>query len=180
MVAHAHESQSRRGNPPLDRGDGFPVAARPVLAPAAEKNVPTFSKDVAPIIFKNCAGCHRPGEIAPMSLLTYEEARPWAKAIRDEVGDRHMPPGTPTRRRDLPQRAAAERRRPRHVVAWANGGAPKGDPAALPPTPTFPDGWSAGKPDVVLEMPDAYKLPADGTIGMSTSTSRRISPSRSG
>jgi hypothetical protein len=57
-----------------------------------DKNVPTFSKDVAPIIFKNCAGCHRPGEIAPMSLLTYDEARPWAKAIRDEVGEKHMPP----------------------------------------------------------------------------------------
>ena len=57
-----------------------------------DKNAPTFSKDVAPIIFKNCAGCHRPGEIAPMSLLTYEDARPWAKAIRDEVGDRRMPP----------------------------------------------------------------------------------------
>ena len=77
-----------------------------------EKNVPTFSKDVAPIIFKNCAGCHRPGEIAPMSLLTYEEARPWAKAIRDEVGDRHMPPWhADAPGGDVPQRAAAERRR---------------------------------------------------------------------
>src|SRR5688500_19578379 len=57
-----------------------------------DKNAPTFTKDVAPIIFKNCAGCHRPGEIAPMSLLTYEDARPWAKAIRDEVSERHMPP----------------------------------------------------------------------------------------
>ena len=130
-----------------------------------EKNVPTFSKDVAPIIFKNCAGCHRPGEIAPMSLLTYEEARPWAKAIRDEVGDRHMPPwhadapaGTFHNERLLSDADRAT------LIAWANGGAPKGDPAALPPTPTFPEGWSAGKPDVVLEMTEAYKLPADGTI----------------
>jgi hypothetical protein len=130
-----------------------------------EKSVPTFSKDVAPIIFKNCAGCHRPGEIAPMSLLTYEEARPWAKAIRDEVGERHMPPwhadappGTFHNERLLSDADRAT------LIAWANGGAPKGDPALLPATPTFPEGWSAGKPDVVLEMSDAYKLPADGTI----------------
>ena len=119
----------------------------------AEKSVPTFSKDVAPIIFKNCAGCHRPGEIAPMSLLTYEDARPWAKAIRDEVGERHMPPwhadappGTFHNERLLSDADRAT------LIAWANGGAPKGDPATLPPAPTFPDGWSAGKPDVVLEM----------------------------
>ena len=99
-LAHAYESQSRCGNPALDRGGRVPVAPRPVLAPAAsKKSVPTFSKDVAPIIFKNCAGCHRPGEIAPMSLLTYEEARPWAKAIRDEVGDGTCRRGTRTRRR---------------------------------------------------------------------------------
>src|SRR5688572_950690 len=130
-----------------------------------EKNIPTFSKDVAPIIYKNCAGCHRPGEIAPMSLLTYDEARPWAKAIRDEVGDRRMPPwhadapaGTFHNERLLSDADRAT------LIAWANGGAPKGDSAALPSTPTFPDGWSAGKPDVVLEMSEAYKLPADGTI----------------
>ena len=146
-----------------------------------EKNVPTFSKDVAPIIFKNCAGCHRPGEIAPMSLLTYEEARPWAKAIRDEVGDRHMPPwhadapaGTFHNERLLSDADRAT------LIAWANGGAPKGDPAALPPTPTFPEGWSAGKPDVVLEMTDAYKLRPTARSSTSTSTSRRISPSRNG
>src|ERR671912_522309 len=53
---------------------------------------PTFTKDVAPILYKNCASCHRPGDIAPMSLLTYAEARPWAKSIRDEVADGTMPP----------------------------------------------------------------------------------------
>src|SRR6186997_978851 len=88
-----------------------------------EKNVPTFSKDVAPIIFKNCAGCHRPGEIAPMSLLTYEEARPWAKAIRDEVTDGTMPPwhadaphGTFTNERSLTDGEKETIRK------WANGG----------------------------------------------------------
>ena len=127
-----------------------------------DKSAPTFSKDVAPIIFKNCAGCHRPGEIAPMSLLTYEDARPWAKAIRDEVSERHMPPW----HADAPagsfhnERLITEAERAT-LIAWANGGAPKGDPALLPPAPTFPEGWSVGKPDVVLEMQEDYKLPAD-------------------
>jgi Copper type II ascorbate-dependent monooxygenase, C-terminal domain len=132
---------------------------------AVGKDVPTFSKDVAPIIFKNCAGCHRPGEIAPMSLLTYEDARPWAKAIRDEVGDHNMPPwhadaprGTFHNERYL---SDADRQT---LIAWANGGAPRGDAKDLPPTPAFVDGWAVGKPDVVLEMQEDYKVPADGTI----------------
>src|SRR5687767_4996288 len=61
-------------------------------AAKSAKDVPTFSKDVAPILYRSCATCHRPGEIAPMSLLTYADARPWAKSIRDEVGDGTMPP----------------------------------------------------------------------------------------
>ncbi|HET9266815.1 MAG TPA: hypothetical protein VFO31_01575 [Vicinamibacterales bacterium] len=131
----------------------------------ADKNAPTFTKDVAPIIFKNCATCHRPGEIAPMSLLTYEDARPWAKAIRDEISEKNMPPwhadapaGTFHNERLLSDGDRAT------LIAWANGGAPRGDPALMPPTPVFPEGWAAGKPDVVFEMPEDYKLPADGTI----------------
>jgi hypothetical protein len=131
----------------------------------ADKAAPTFSKDVAPIIFKNCAGCHRPGEIAPMSLLTYEDARPWAKAIRDEIRERNMPPwhtdaprGTFHNERILTD---AERET---LIAWANGGAPRGDPKDLPPAPAFVDGWAVGKPDLVLEMPEDFPIPADGTI----------------
>jgi len=129
------------------------------------KNVPTFSRDVAPILFNNCVTCHRPGEIAPMSLLTYEDARPWAKAIRDEISEKNMPPW----HADAPkgtfhnERLLSDTDR-QTLVAWANGGAPRGDPKDLPPTPTFPEGWSTGVPDVVLEMPEAYPLPADGVI----------------
>ena len=130
-----------------------------------DKNAPTFSKDVAAIIFRNCAGCHRPGEIAPMSLLTYEDARPWAKAIRDEVSERNMPPwhtdapaGTFHNERLLSDADRAT------LVAWANGGAPKGDPALMPPAPAFSEGWAVGKPDAIFEMQEDYKLPADGTI----------------
>jgi copper type II ascorbate-dependent monooxygenase-like protein len=128
-------------------------------------DAPTFSKDVAPILFKNCVGCHRPGEIAPMSLLTYQDARPWAKAIRDEVSEGHMPPwhadapkGTFHNERGLTD---AERDT---LVRWANGGARRGDPKDLPPAPTFAEGWQIGKPDAVFEMLEDYKVPAEGTI----------------
>lgn len=141
-----------------------PVSARQEAA-ASRASVPTFTKDVAPILFKNCVGCHRPGEIAPMSLLTYEDARPWAKAIRDEVSDGEMPPwhadaprGTFHNERIL---TAAEKDT---LVKWANGGAPKGEPKDMPPVPRFTDGWQVGKPDVVFEMAEEYKIPAEGTI----------------
>ena len=71
-------------------GAGASVQSQSQTRPAAD--VPTFTKDVAPILFKNCTGCHRPGEIAPMSLLTYEDARPYARAIFEETRDGNMPP----------------------------------------------------------------------------------------
>src|SRR5687767_12814377 len=94
--------------------------------PAA--GVPTYTKDVAPILFKNCTSCHRTGEIAPMSLMTYEEARPWAKSIRDEVSDGTMPPW----HADAPAGSFHNERRltdaeKETLTKWANGGAPKGD-----------------------------------------------------
>src|SRR5688572_16880894 len=71
----------------LNTGEAIAQGAGAPSAPGV-----TFSKDVAPILYKHCTNCHRPGEIAPMSLLTYEEARPWARAIRDNVGRGTMPP----------------------------------------------------------------------------------------
>ena len=127
--------------------------------------VPTYTKDVAPILYKNCTSCHRPGEIAPMSLLTYEEARPWAKSIRDEVNEGHMPPW----HADAPKGTFHNERvltsdEKDVLTKWANGGAPKGDPQDMPTMPTYADGWALGKPDAVFEMLEPYKLPADGTV----------------
>jgi hypothetical protein len=89
--------------------------------------VPTFSKDVAPILYKNCVGCHRPGEIGPMPLLTYDDVRPHAKAIRDEVGDGNMPPwhADPKHGKFANDRSltAVERET---LLRWANNGAPQG------------------------------------------------------
>jgi Copper type II ascorbate-dependent monooxygenase, C-terminal domain len=140
-------------------------SARSSTAPATSAPTPTFTKDVAPILYRNCTTCHRPGEIAPMSLLTYDDARPYAKAIRDEVSEGHMPPwhadapaGTFENERRL---ADAEKKT---ILDWVAGGAPKGNTKDLPPLPEYPEGWTIGKPDVVLEMQEDYKIPAEGTV----------------
>ena len=140
-------------------------AAAPQQQAQPAPGVPTFNRDVAPILFKNCTTCHRPGEIAPMSLLTYEDARPYAKAIRDEVSDGVMPPwhaaaphGTFLNERVL---TAAEKD---VLVRWANNGAPEGNPKDLPRAPEYTDGWQIGKPDAVFEMTQEYKVPAEGVV----------------
>src|ERR1051325_9776863 len=111
--------------------------------------VVTFSKDVAPIFNKSCVGCHRPNDVAPMSLLTYKEARPWARSIKEKVVNREMPPwhadphvGQFTNDRSL---SADE---VNTIVAWVDQGAKEGNPKDLPPGPKFTEGWTIGKPNV--------------------------------
>jgi hypothetical protein len=140
---------------------GAPQDAR-ASGPAA---APTFSADVAPIVYAKCASCHRPGEVAPMSLITYKEVRPWAGAIREKVQSRVMPPwhadrryGTFRNEQSLTQPEIDT------IVNWARAGAPEGDPARLPKLPVFPQGWQIGTPDVVFDMPVVYQVPAKGEI----------------
>jgi hypothetical protein len=130
---------------------------------------PTFAKDVAPILYKNCVLCHRTGEVAPMSLVTYEDVRPWARAIRTRVIAREMPPwpaddtGHKMRNdRRLSQRAIDT------IVAWVDAGAPFGNQAELPAPPTFTVGWAHPEgiaPDYVIDAPEV-ELPAEGEIPM--------------
>jgi mono/diheme cytochrome c family protein len=124
---------------------------------------PTFAKDVAPIFFKSCVECHRAGEAAPFSLLSYSEARPWAKSIREKVANREMPPwhANPNHHEFANDRRLTQAQIDT-VVAWADSGAPEGNPKDLPPTPKFVDGWTIGKPDVVIPMPEEYTLEASG------------------
>ncbi|MCI0389148.1 MAG: cytochrome c [Acidobacteria bacterium] len=126
------------------------------------KNV-TFSKDVAPIFLKNCAGCHRPGESAPMSLLSYKDARPWARSIREKVISREMPPwhadphtGQFSNDRRL---TGAEIDT---IAAWVDGQSLEGDPRDLPPQPEFVEGWKIGKPDLILQMAEEFTLETTG------------------
>ena len=126
---------------------------------------PTFAKDVAPILNKNCVSCHRPDEIAPMSLMTYEQARPWAKSIREKVSRGLMPPW----HAEAPRGVFVNDRRLSEgdkatLIAWADAGAPLGNPKDLPPAPKFAEGWEIGTPDVVLSMTKPYTVPASGTI----------------
>jgi mono/diheme cytochrome c family protein len=124
----------------------------------------TFSKDVAPIFYQNCAGCHRPDELAPMSLLTYKDARPWAQSIKDKVLTREMPPW-----RADPHfgQFSNDKRLTQHdvdtIVAWVEQGAKEGNPKDLPEMPNFNDQWQIGKPDVVLQMAQEYTVAAEGS-----------------
>jgi len=127
----------------------------------------TFTKDVAPILQKNCQVCHRPGAIAPMSLLTYEDVRPWARAIKEKVVGREMPPWYIDRNigisefKDDPSLSNADIAT---ISKWVDAGAPMGDPADMPAPRDFSslDQWHIGKPDVVVTMKKPYILPAHG------------------
>ena len=136
----------------------FSVAAYAADAPA------TFSKDVLPVLQKNCQTCHRPGEMAPMSLLTYAEARPWAKAIKAAVVSQKMPPwfadpkvGHFRNERSLTPKEIAT------LSAWADSGAPEGNAKDAPAPVKFNDGWNL-KPDMIVEMPTDFHVPASGAI----------------
>jgi hypothetical protein len=131
---------------------------------------PTFSKNVAPILFNNCVKCHRPGEIASrVSLVSYDTVWPWAESIKKQVLTREMPPWPADPDRSLKFRNDA--RLSQHdidtLVAWVNAGAPKGNDVDLPTIPTFEDGWmhpQGLKPDLVVSLPGLLHLPATGDL----------------
>ncbi len=131
-------------------------------APAVET---TFNKDVLPLLQKNCQECHRPGEPAPMSLLTYKEARPWAKAMRTAVLTKKMPPwfADPAHGKFANDRRLSQADIDT-LVAWADSGAKEGNPTDAPAAITFAEGWNIGTPDVILKMPTPFHVPASGTI----------------
>ena len=123
----------------------------------------TFTRNIAPIIFNNCATCHRPGEVAPFPLLTYQDVFKRAKQIGIVTSKRLMPPwklepgyGEFQHERRLTDKQIAL------IQQWANEGAKEGNASDLPPAPTFPDGWQLGKPDMILQMPKAFTVPAEG------------------
>jgi len=126
---------------------------------------PTFTKDVAPILYASCAGCHRPGEVAPMSLLSYDEVRPWAKSIRRKVTSREMPPwGADPHYGKFKDDRSLSDAQIQTIAQWVDAGAPKGRDADLPPVPALASGWSRGEPDVVIEMPVDFAIPAEGEV----------------
>ncbi len=138
-------------------------------APRPAGSVPTFAKDVAPIMFDKCTSCHRAGEVAPMAFLSYEDVRPWAKVIRSKVVAREMPPwgADPDHSLKMRNDRSLSKQQIDTIVAWVDGGAPKGNDTDLPPVPRFAEGWTAGRaPDYILEMPIEFSIPAEGELGV--------------
>ncbi len=133
-----------------------------VHADDAPSAAPTFSKDVAPIFYSKCVSCHRPGEAAPMSLMSYADSRPWVKSIKKSVVSQEMPPwdadpncGKWANDLSLSEAQIAT------IAKWADSGAPEGNPADAPKPPEFTDGWQLGKPDYIIELPEV-DVPATG------------------
>src|SRR6185369_8967988 len=125
----------------------------------------TFTKNVAPILYKSCAECHRPTGVAPMSLLSYKEVRPWAKSLKERVVDRTMPPWfADPKHGEFSNNPSLSQAEIDTIVNWVDAGAPKGEDKDQPPTPKFTDGWEIGSPDLVLNMKEEHAVPADGTV----------------
>jgi tetratricopeptide (TPR) repeat protein/mono/diheme cytochrome c family protein len=145
-------------------GEARAVAAQVATARTAAPGTPTFTRDVAPLLFAHCATCHRPGEVGGFSLLAFADARPRAAAIARAVRTRAMPPWKPD---PLDGAALVGARRLDDqsidtIVRWAEAGGPEGEPSDLPSVPTFPDGWRLGTPDLVVSMSAPYALPPGG------------------
>lgn len=142
---------------------GLVVAASSVCAqsPAA----PTFSKDVAPIFYRHCTGCHRAGEVGPMALVSFADARPWARSIAARVANRTMPPwhADPAHGQFLNDRRLSDGDRDT-IAKWVGAGAPEGNRADLPAPPAYADGWQMGQPDSIFAMQEDYPIPPAGTI----------------
>src|ERR1051325_1236273 len=133
------------------------------IGAAQDKKAPTFNKDVAPIVFNHCASCHRPGEAAPFSLLSYQDTKKRGKLIAHVTQSRLMPPWK-AETTDVAFRND-RRLKPEQIAIfeqWVAAGMTEGDKADLPPAPTFASEWPLGKPDLVVKMPKAYKVPAGG------------------
>ena len=131
----------------------------------AQSSAPTFTADVAPILYKNCTTCHRPGGLGPFSLIDYQGAKDNAKEMRDAVATGYMPPW----HADAPHGTFLNDRRlsgadKQTLIRWLDAGLPKGDAKALPTPPVYPSSWSIGTPDAVVTMPEEYTVPAAGTI----------------
>ncbi|MBM3777496.1 MAG: cytochrome c [Acidimicrobiia bacterium] len=148
------------------------LTPQPALAQASPDpaGAITFSKDVAPILQRSCQVCHRKGAIAPMSLVTYEETRPWARAIRQKVADRTMPPWTIDRNVGIQQFKGDRSLKDDEVdtiVRWVDAGAPMGNPADMPPPVEFPDQSKfglislLGEPDLVVPIPEPFVVEAN-------------------
>jgi hypothetical protein len=122
----------------------------------------TYARDVAPILRQRCLSCHRAGEIGPMPFDTYERAVAWAQEIKRQVVAGRMPPWHARSHGEFLDDPSLTRPQVAALASWADGGTPLGDSKEIPPAPVFAKGWKLGKPDAVIEMPEAFAVPAEG------------------
>ncbi len=140
-------------------------AARAPRAEGARTADPTFAEDIAPIFYRNCASCHHPGGLGPFSLLDYDSAAPKLRKIKGMVMSGRMPPWQADGPRGVfrnDRRLTDEERE--KIVRWVDSGAKRGDLTKLPPRPDYTGGWEIGSPDLVVQMPEEYVVPASGTV----------------
>jgi len=137
------------------------VVISSISANTGNRKEVTFNSDVAAIFYKNCAECHRSNDIAPMSLMSYKEARPWARSIKEKVASREMPPWSPDPKYGeyLNDHRLAQKDIDT-IVSWVDQGAKEGDAKDLPPTPDYAStgGWQLGKPDAVFDIGQEFKV----------------------
>lgn len=139
--------------------------ARQPKSLAARGAEPTFAEDVAPILYKNCTTCHRPGGLGPFSLLDYDSAKVNSDDMRDAVASGQMPPW----HADGPHGVFRNDRRlsdseKQTILRWIDDGAKPGDLKNLPPKPDYPSNWAMGTPDTIVSMPQEFTVPASGTV----------------
>lgn len=141
------------------------VIAAPVRADdAPSAAAPTWAKDVAPILYDSCTSCHRPGEIGPMSLMNYEDARPWAKSIRDAVSTRQMPPWhADSSKMEYKNDLSLTQDKIDAIVKWVDAGSPRGNLAEAPAPPDYSSGWVMGEPDLIFNTTRKMLIPAGAT-----------------
>ena len=141
------------------------VSIRAFQQPALPSPAPTFYKDVLPILQDHCQTCHRPGEVAPMPLVTYEQTRPWADSIANAVETKMMPAWfADARFGHFANDPSLMAQQISTISAWAAAGAPAGQASDAPPPKRSTDGWNIAQPDLVVKMPKAVPIPADGEI----------------
>jgi hypothetical protein len=136
------------------------VSAAP---PQVAVKAPNFTKDIAPILYQNCVSCHRPGEVAPFSLIDYKTVKKHADDIATVTESRYMPPWkAEAGHGDFMNERRLSEPQIKLIQQWTAAGAPEGNPRDLPPAPKFAEGWYLGEPDLVVKMPEAYTVPAEG------------------
>jgi peroxiredoxin/mono/diheme cytochrome c family protein len=177
----ANYRKETAGRNELEKALGDLLAGKPVAEPETKAagcligrdrepdldSKTTYTKDVAPILNKNCVACHRPGQIGPFPLTTFDEAAGWADMIAEVTASHRMPPWHADPKYGQFANDARLTDVDRHALArWAMAGAPQGNPKDLPEPPTFPEKWSISTPDEVISLPEAFDVPATGVVDL--------------